>query len=479
MPSGPWNPGAKHQMNATGVPGGGRTLYRYRFGTAEYDESRRELRVDGSIVELEPKPLEMLAFLLAHTGQPVSRRQLLDAVWRRRPAVDNVVGNTVMKLRRALGPDNARRIVTLPRIGLRIDEPVERIAIAPPSPGSLTLTPGMRVPLRPNWVLERRLGGTSDASEIWLARQVKTGRNLVYRFAAGELHAGTLKRELTLYRLLRESLPQVQSFVDLVDWNFAEPPFFVETGYAGESLADWAQRERHLAAMPDTQRIALFLQIADAVAAAHAVGILHQDLRPAHVLLQARTDGIGWDVRLKGFGGLRLADADIGSADGPQAVDTTAPYVAPERIAGGNPTLQSDLYALGVILYQMLVGDLSRPLASGWERDIDDPLLQADIAKAVCENPAHRLSSVAELAARLRTLEARRLEKQEHLQRAPGTVVPALQTGRFRRRQILVAVAMILAMVALAGSLGFWTGTRQTLGNTECLQKQTGETSHS
>lgn len=447
---------------------GGRTLYRYRFGTAEYDESRRELRVAGEVVDLEPKPLEVLAYLLAHAGKPVSRRQLLDAVWGRRPAVDNVVGNTVLKLRRALGPDNARRVVTLPRVGLRIEEPVERIVIPPPTLARAR-SPGTGVPLRPNWVLERQLG----SGNVWLARQVRTGRCLVYRFADDEACLRALRREMALLRLLREALPRASGFVDVVDWNFSELPFFVEARYAGENLADWSQREGRLSAMPTAQRIELFLQVADTVAAAHGVGVLHQALQPSCVLVQARTDG-GWTLRLTGFGGTRLplADLDIADDDGAFRDHRTppSPYRAPELSVDGIPTVQSDLYALGVILYQMLIADLSRPPAPGVASQIEDVRLRAQLARALHDDPAQRFGSVAELAAQLRTL-------------APATVRGAgpsdppneirTEVRRVWQYRPLIVLAAVLIAAALAGSLGFRMGAERPTGNAvvPCVQE--------
>ena len=84
-------------------------LYRYRFGTAEFDEARFELRVSGLPVDIQRKPLEMLACLLAHAGEVVTKDELLDTVWEGRPTVENVIANAIGKLRSALGDENAER----------------------------------------------------------------------------------------------------------------------------------------------------------------------------------------------------------------------------------------------------------------------------------------------------------------------------------------------------------------------------------
>jgi non-specific serine/threonine protein kinase len=85
-------------------------LYRYRFGTAEFDEARSELRVGGLPVELEPRPAQVLLQLLRHPDELVTREELFDAVWGDRPTVDNVLANAVAKLRKALGPEVGQQL---------------------------------------------------------------------------------------------------------------------------------------------------------------------------------------------------------------------------------------------------------------------------------------------------------------------------------------------------------------------------------
>ena len=127
--------------------------------------------------------------------------------------------------------------------------------------------------------------------------------------------------------------------------------------------------------------------------------------------------------------------------------------MAPEVLAGRRPTVQSDIYALGVVLYQVAVGDLERPLAAGWERRIDDELLREDIAAAIDGNPERRPPSATEMAEKLRTLEARRAERAAER----AAAVAAVRASRRRRVLALVAavasvflvVVSILAVLAL------------------------------
>lgn len=448
------------------------TLYRYRFGTAEFDAVRSELRVGGVAVEVQRKPLEILAALLARPGEVVTKDELLESVWLGRPTVENVIANAVTKLRSALGADNAVRIVTLPRLGYRFDGPIERIAVGRAMASALELAPGMPVPGRPNFLVERQLGGAAG-SEVWLARHGKTGEQRVYKFSTDGTRLAALKREATLSRVLRENLGDRNDFARLIDWNFESPPFFLECEHGGEDLLRWTEVPGRLDGLGLPQRLELFLQVADAVAAAHRVGVLHKDLKPANILVAPDVTR-GWRVRLTDFGSGQLLEPGAlealgitrlgltvsGHALGDSASGTPL-YLAPEVLAGGAPTVLSDVYALGVILYQLVVGELRRPLVTGWERGIADALLREDIARATDGDPARRISSAAELADRLRSLPARHAAQARHEAdlAAAQRVAQALQRARLRRPWLIAAVAALTVGTVLSAAL--WQRSEQ------------------
>lgn len=104
----------------------------WRFAGCEFDDQRRTLRVDGVLVDMESKPLDVLQQLLLRAGQVVTKVELLDTVWPGLVVVDGSLATAISKLRRALGA-HAGLIVTLPRVGYRLGGLVERL----PSPDSL------------------------------------------------------------------------------------------------------------------------------------------------------------------------------------------------------------------------------------------------------------------------------------------------------------------------------------------------------
>lgn len=435
------------------------TYYRYRFGSAEFDEATFELRVSGLRVEVERRALEVLAYLLRHAGEVVTKEELFREVWAGRVTVDKVLPNAITKLRRALGEANAELLLTQPRVGYRLSGLVERVAVGRKLASQLDLNPGQGVPGRENFVLQRQLGG-GRGGEVWLAEHAKTHERRVYKFGVDGERLRALKREATLSRVLQEGLDDRRHFVELIDWNFETAPFFLECEYGGQSLYDWSRDG--LAPLGAETRLGLFLQVADAVAAAHGVGVLHKDLKPANVLIAP--EGEDWRIRLTDFGSGRLLDPErleeLGITQfgltATQSISTdsstgTPLYVAPEVFAGHAPTVQSDVYALGILLYQMLAGDLSRPMASGWEQDIDDELLREDIRLATDGNPARRLAGAGELAARLRSREARRAQAQRLREDEAQARVAREQLARSRARRpyLLALAAAVIAGLAV------------------------------
>lgn len=436
-------------------------LYRHTFGAVQFDEARSELRVDGKVVDMEQRPAQVLACLLRHADEVVSRQELFDTVWGGRPTVDNVLANAVAKLRKALGEADGKRILNVPRVGYRLLGPVTRTVSGRRLHSRLDLVPGQAVPGRAHMQLREQLGPAHD-SEAWLARHVKTGELRVYKFSTDGDRLDVLKREVTIYRLLRESLGPREDFARVIDWNLEQAPFWLECEYAGTSLQKWAEQEDGLATLSQDQRIELFLQVADAIAAAHEVGVLHKDIKPANVLVTATPAGTR--VRITDFGSSRLLEPGRLEALGITALGLTMThaldgdssgtplYLAPELLSGQPPTVQSDIYALGLILYQLIVGDLRRPLAPGWEADVDDELLREDIAAGTDGSPARRLKNVTELCERLRGRAARQIERQRLRDAEVRAQLAEHKLERSHARRPWVIAAMLLLLIGLTAS---------------------------
>ncbi len=446
----------------------------FRFGSAEFDEARAELRVGGLPVDVQQKPLQLLALLLAQPGEVVRKEDLYRQLWGDRVTVENVLANAVLKLRTALGPDNGQRIATVARQGYRFDGPVERVATGRRLVSRLDLAAGAPVPMRDNFVLAEQLGA-SHQNETWRSRQPRTGETRVYKFAVDGERLATLKREATVYRLLREGLGERPDIARVLDWNFEQPPYFLECEDGGQSLLGWADGGA-LAALAPEARLGLALQVLDAVAAAHALGVLHKDLKPGNVLIAAAgaKGAPGWQIRLTDFGSAGLLEpqrlqalqitalgmtvsAEAGSSD----LSGTAYYIAPELHGGAACSTRSDLYSLGVIVYQLLVGDLHRVMAPGWERDIADPLLVADLARATDLDPSRRFASVAEFADHIRALPRRAADEAAQRQALAEAEHARQALGRARQRRPWLIATLGLLTLGLGAALWLADGQRR------------------
>ena len=283
---------------------------------------------------------------------------------------------------------------------------------------------GLEIPGRPGWHLTEKLGA-GGFGEVWVGEHAKLHQCRAFKFCFDEERLRALKREVTLVRLLRSALGERDDIVHIHELKLDAPPFYLESDLAPHgNLLQWAKRQGGLDKIPLPQRIALVAHTATALAAAHSIGVLHKDIKPTNILI---FDGPSGEPRprLVDFGIGTLADpAVLGEFGVTSAGFTrltiqhstgTPTYSPPEYLAGKPYTVQGDIYGLGVMLYQLVTADTERPLAPGWERDVPDRLLREDIAACVDGDPSRRLPSTADLATRLRSLDARRAEAEARL----------------------------------------------------------------
>jgi serine/threonine protein kinase/tetratricopeptide (TPR) repeat protein len=177
--------------------------------------------------------------------------------------------------------------------------------------------------------------------------------------------------------------------------------------------------------LPLRHAIEYALQIADAIATAHDAGIIHRDLKPGNVVVTS-----GGRLRVLDFGLAKLMGGDAGPADGPQASLTeagivlgTLSYMAPEQANGEPVDHRADIFSFGVMLYEMVTGDLPfrgantaaviHQLYYGTARPLSELMpaapaaLEAIVGRALAKKPDDRYSNMPALASDLRALAAR------------------------------------------------------------------------
>ncbi len=281
-----------------------------------------------------------------------------------------------------------------------------------------------------NWVLEERLGKEEseegrwkyrgEFGEVWKAWNPSDKSQQAFKFCFKRDRVPVLKREARLLKSLRKYRhPNLAEVYDVTEAG--RPPYYLEMEYVGgPSLEEW------LATGPPLgDRLEIVAQVADALDTVHAAGIYHRDIKPSNILLTYRQDG-ALQAKLTDFGLGAAEDKELLRSIRVSRVEGVAgtwDYIAPELRAGGQPSPQSDLYSLGLTLFQIAAGDLEAPAGPGWERLVESEILQQDIAKCMDRDPGNRWLRAGELATALRSHDERlqllRLERerQERLRR--------------------------------------------------------------
>ncbi len=157
---------------------------------------------------------------------------------------------------------------------------------------------------------------------------------------------------LQRFRQERQILARLNhpSIAHLIDGGLTESgqPYFVMEYVQGLPIHEYCRKH----ALDTTARLRLFLGVCEAVRYAHQNLVVHRDLKPSNILVTI--DGV---PKLLDFGIAKLLAASVDDADPQTAAHLfTPPYAAPEQIRGGTITTATDVYALGVVLYEMLVG---------------------------------------------------------------------------------------------------------------------------
>lgn len=249
--------------------------------------------------------------------------------------------------------------------------------------------------------------GRGGMGDVFRGRDVRLGRDIAIKCLRSDVAGdpSTMGRFVEEARsAARLSHPSIVTVYDSGEWNGV--PFLIMECLPGRTLADELSGD---ALSPSAVR-SIAGDLADALAAAHGLGIVHRDVKPSNVLLTAEG---------------RPKLADFGIAKSSESMDHTQTgliigtpaYLAPERLEGLPATAESDVYALGVILYEALTGERpfkgdtpialahaalsSAPVPVRERNPQVDPELAA-IVDATMAREASARPAAAELAARLR-----------------------------------------------------------------------------
>lgn len=295
-------------------------------------------------------------------------------------------------------------------------------------------------------ILERV--GVGGMGTVYRARDTRLERDVALKFLPPYLLRTEDEAEERLLNEARAAAalehPNVCTVHEIGETEEGQP-FIAMAYYEGETLKQTLRR----GALPPTQAARVTLQLARGLAAAHARGIVHRDVKPGNVMLAA--DGT---VKLLDFGLAQMAEVTLVR---PGVMRGTAPYMSPEQIRGEPLDARTDLWSLGVVLYEMLTGE--RPFQGEDVRGLLQAILHED-PEPVTERRPEIPAPLARIVERLLQKEpdARYVsagELEADLARAvPSTEGMSRVAGSARRRRNLAVVGVAAVLVALvAGAL--------------------------
>ena len=314
--------------------------------------------------------------------------------------------------------------------------------------------------------------GRGGMGEVYRAEDLKLGEAVALKFLPAELSLdgaalARFHREVRVARGIAH-----RNVCRVFDIGEAGGLHFLSMEYIdGEDLSGLLKR---IGRLPSDKAVQLARQICAGLGAAHEAGVLHRDMKPANVMV----DGKG-RAKITDFGLAQVADELGGQAE----FAGTPAYMAPEQITAGEVSVKTDLYALGLVLYEMFTGHRAfaeenwrQIMARGGHGDVSrpsthvealDPVVETVILRCLEEEPGARPSSALEVSAALpggdplaAALAAGETPSPEMVAAAPreGLLKPPVAAG-------------LLAALALCLAAGLWARQRVSVPTLAHLPK--------
>jgi serine/threonine-protein kinase len=327
----------------------------------------------------------------------------------------------------------------------------------------------------------RKLGGGGMA-DVYLCEDLTLGRNvaikvLLQRYLSDPTFVERFRREAKAAAGLNQ-----QNLVSIYDWGEVDGTYYIAMEYVeGETLKDLIRRRGRLSG---NEAVLVGMQLLAAIDFAHRSGIIHRDIKPQNVMID--TAGT---AKVMDFGIARAGDSGMTEAG---SILGTAQYLAPEQAKGYPVDERSDLYSVGVVLYEMLTGTVpfsgDSAVTVALKHVNEVPVEPAELVpglpyslnqivlKAMAKDPADRYQSAAEFGRDLRSareggpVQAAAFDAGGERTRVMTAGMAGAETGmqtsvldqappprRKKSKWPLILVIVLLAIIAAVAVAMWWT----------------------
>ncbi len=330
-----------------------------KFGDdLELDPRAYELRRASRPLKLERIPMELLLLLVEQRGRLVTREHIIERIWGKDVFLDadSSINSAIRKIRLVLkdNPEQPRFVQTVTARGYRFIAPV--VEATPP--------PAVEVGAQPHGdLLDAEIShyrilsklGSGGMGVVYEAEDIRLGRRVALKFLPEKLASDprALQRFEREARAASSLNHQNICTIYEVEEHDHQPVIVMEL-LEGESLK---QRIRE-GPIPFDELLDFGIQTSDALEAAHAKGIIHRDIKPGNIFIVGRGR-----VKILDFGLAKVLPAHVVENQSEEEALTlegvipgTTSYMSPEQVRGEEIDTRSDLFSLGVVLYEMATG---------------------------------------------------------------------------------------------------------------------------